>query len=115
MEEIYKFSELGDFFDEPVKVYSSGMRGRLGFSILIHLLPDIIFIDEALSTGDKYFRKKCTERLNSLSDEGKTLVIVSHAAPILRDLCTRAIWLENGKVKKDGEIKRVLKAYESSK
>lgn len=115
IQEIVEFSELGDFIDQPVKVYSSGMRGRLGFSILIHLLPDIIFIDEALSTGDKKFQQKCTKRLNEWSQGGKTLVIVSHAAPLLREICTRAIWLDHGKVKLDGEVNQVLSAYDNAK
>jgi len=115
MQEIVEFSELGDFIDQPVKVYSSGMRGRLGFSILIHLLPDIIFIDEALSTGDRKFQKKCTARLNEWSKAGKTLVIVSHAAPLLRAICSRAIWLERGEIKMDGEANQVLDAYEGAK
>ncbi len=115
MDDIIEFSELGDFIDQPVKVYSSGMRGRLGFSILIHLLPDIIFIDEALATGDKNFKKKCELRLKEMVEANKTLVIVSHATNTLEDLCNRLIWLDQGKLIMDGEMSEVLAAYENDK
>ena len=115
IDEIIEFSELGDFIDQPVKVYSSGMRGRLGFSILIHLLPDIIFIDEALATGDRKFQEKCQAKLGELLSDGKTLVMVSHAAGILKATCTRAIWLDGGKLVMDGEDNDVVAAYEDDR
>lgn len=112
---IIDFSELGDFIDQPVKVYSSGMRSRLGFSILIHLLPDIIFIDEALATGDQKFREKCQERLDELLTQNKTLVIVSHSLGSIKSMCSRAIWLEKGQIKMDGDVTEVTAAYENDK
>lgn len=112
---IVEFSELGDFIDQPVKVYSSGMRGRLGFSILIHLLPDIVFIDEALATGDRKFRDKCQIKLGELLEQNKTLVMVSHAAEIIKASCTRAIWLDKGKIVMDGEVGEVIDAYQDEK
>jgi ABC-type polysaccharide/polyol phosphate transport system ATPase subunit len=115
MNSIIEFSELGDFIDQPVKIYSSGMRGRLGFSVLIHLLPDIIFIDEALSTGDRKFREKCQDKLNELMKEDKTLVLVSHAADIVKSTCTRAIWLDKGKLVMDGDVQEVVDAYQDDK
>lgn len=113
IDEIIEFSELGDFIDQPVKVYSSGMRGRLGFSILIHLLPDIIFIDEALATGDHRFRIKCIDRLHEWTSQNKTLLIVSHASNLLKEICTRAIWLDKGKIVMDGDAAEVIEAYEN--
>jgi ABC-type polysaccharide/polyol phosphate transport system ATPase subunit len=112
---IIEFSQLGHFIDQPVKVYSSGMRGRLGFSIIIHLLPNIIFIDEALATGDQNFRKKSQERLEDLvNSQSKTLVIVSHSSNILRELCSRLIWLEKGEIIMDGETEEVISSYENT-
>ncbi len=115
IDSIIEFSELREFIDQPVKVYSSGMRGRLGFSILIHLLPDIIFIDEALATGDRNFRLKCQKRLDELVVENKTLVLVSHVSEIIKKMCARAIWLDQGKLIMDGEANLVIEAYENDK
>jgi ABC-type polysaccharide/polyol phosphate transport system ATPase subunit len=111
IDEIIEFSGLGSFIDEPVRTYSSGMRSRLGFSIIIHTLPDIIFIDEALSPGDEAFREKCNKALLDLRDEKKTIVIVSHSLVTLRKLCTRAIWLDGGKIRLDGNAKNVIQEY----
>ncbi|MDH5647326.1 MAG: ATP-binding cassette domain-containing protein, partial [Candidatus Heimdallarchaeota archaeon] len=92
--EIIKFSELGNFIDEPVKHYSSGMRGRLGFSLVFHTFPDIVFIDEALATGDIKFKNKCVEKILALIKEDKTFVIISHSIDLLKKICTRLIWME---------------------
>lgn len=115
IDQIVEFSELGDFIDQPVKVYSSGMRGRLGFSILIHLLPDIIFIDEALAAGDKNFQMKCQMKLNELVEQNKTLIIVSHSLSNISDMCTRVIWMDHGEIIMDGPTKQVLNAYKRNK
>lgn len=115
IDDIIEFSELGEFIDQPVKVYSSGMRGRLGFSILIHLLPDIIFIDEALATGDNKFKQKCIARLNEMVEEERTLVIVSHSNATLQKMCSRLIWLDHGEILMDGDIDEILEAYENDK
>lgn len=115
VENIIDFSELAEFIDQPVKIYSSGMRSRLGFSILIHLLPDIIFIDEALATGDHKFRKKCQDRLDEIVSQDKTLVIVSHSMNSIKNMCTRVIWLDKGKIIMDGAVDEVTEAYESDK
>lgn len=113
IDEIIKFARLEEFIDEPVKNYSSGMRGRLGFSIVTHTIPDILFIDEALSTGDTAFKQKCGETLLQLRNNNKTLVMVSHELDILKSLCTRLIWLEKGKIKMDGPTNMVLTAYQA--
>lgn len=111
IDEIITFSELERFIDEPVKNYSSGMRGRLGFSIVTFLIPEIIFIDEALSTGDTNFVEKCRIRLQNHREEDKTLVIVSHAITTLKDFCDRIIWLEKGKIRLIGDVETGLAAY----
>lgn len=109
--DIIDFAGIGDFIDEPVKNYSSGMRGRLGFSLITHTTPDILFIDEALSTGDAAFKQKCDNTLQRFRQENKTLMIVSHTAETLQTLCTRIIWLEKGKIIMDGPVEEVLAAY----
>lgn len=112
MDEIIEFSELGEYIDQPVKTYSSGMRGRLGFSIAIHNLPDVVFIDEALSTGDQRFKKKCSLKFNEwMSNGDRTLVLVSHAEGPIRDICNRAIWLDNGKIRMMGDVDEVFSSY----
>lgn len=111
IDSIIDYSGLGNFIDEPVKSYSSGMRSRLGFSIIINTLPDIIFIDEALSPGDEAFREKCNKTLLQLRKEKKTIVIVSHSLVTLRKLCTRAIWLDNGMIRLDGDAQKVIHEY----
>ncbi|MCC6803422.1 MAG: ABC transporter ATP-binding protein [Anaerolineae bacterium] len=111
---IVEFAELGEFIDVPVKVYSSGMVARLGFSIAIHLLPDIIFLDEVLAVGDADFAAKCRDRIWGLRDENRTIVLVSHSAASVRELCTRALWLDRGQLMMDGTTDEVLEAYETS-
>jgi ABC-type polysaccharide/polyol phosphate transport system ATPase subunit len=110
--EIISFANLEEFIDEPIKNYSSGMRGRLGFSLITHTTPDILFIDEALSAGDTAFKKKCNDTLLRFKQEKKTLVIVSHGLGILQELCTRIIWLDKGTVKMDGPVDEVLLKYQ---
>ena len=113
-QQIIDFADIGEFIDAPVKVYSSGMVARLGFSIAIHLLPDIIFLDEVLSVGDANFAAKCQERIYSLRDEKRTIVLVSHSPSSVRDLCTRAIWMNHGQLMLDSNVDDVLSAYTQS-
>ena len=113
IDDIIKFSELKRFIDEPVKTYSSGMRGRLGFSMVTAGLPEIMFIDEALGAGDARFKNKCNIRLKEmLSTDNRTIVIVSHSMGAIRRLCSRLIWLEKGVIRMDGGVDEVAKAYE---
>ena len=114
IEEIIAFSELGEFIDAPVKRYSSGMVTRLGFSIAVHIFPDIIFIDEILAVGDAAFQQKCMERIMAMKTEGRTLMFVSHAAETVRGLCERAIWLHHGVVQMDGPTGDVLDHYDAA-
>ena len=111
IDDIIEFSELGDFIEQPVKRYSSGMRARLGFSIVIHTLPDIVFIDEALAAGDIRFREKCAERFQGLRETGITLLFASHSIPQVRQLCERVIWLDKGLMVMDGPTGEVVRAY----
>jgi len=113
IDSIIEFSGLADFIDDPVKTYSSGMRSRLGFSIIVNTLPDIIFIDEALSPGDEAFREKCNRTLLQLKEEGKTIVLVSHSLATLRHLCTRVVWLNMGKVVMDGPALKIINRYKT--
>lgn len=109
--DVIDFAELGDFIDEPVKTYSSGMRARLGFSVAIHILPDVVFIDEALAVGDAGFQEKCWNRINQLRQENRTFIIVSHGGDI-RKMCNRVIWIDKGQVQMDDDTETVLSAYQ---
>ncbi len=112
MEEIENFTELGDFFDEPVKTYSSGMRSRLGFAVSTIVNPDILILDEVMSTGDAAFRKKASERMAEMRERTKTVLIVSHSQDQLRELCSRIVWFEKGQLIMDGQVDEILPAYD---
>lgn len=109
--DIVDFSELGEFIDVPVKNYSTGMYARLGFSIAVHLDPDILLIDEVLAVGDEHFQKKCLERMMEFRRRGKTIVFVSHSAEAIKKICDRACLLSQGMIKAFGEVASVLEAY----
>ncbi len=111
VEDIIEFAEIRPFIDTAVKHYSSGMSARLGFSIAIHVLPEIIFLDEVLAVGDAAFQQKCITRMLALRDEGRTILFVSHDAVAVQMLCRRAIWLHKGRVRMDGEADLVLEEY----
>ena len=111
MDEIEEFAELGDFFDEPVRTYSSGMRSRLGFAVSTVVNPDIIILDEVMSTGDAAFRKKANKRMEEMRERTKTVIIVSHNPDQLREICSRVVWLEQGQLMMDGEVDEVLSVY----
>ncbi len=111
---ILEFAELGDFINTPIKYYSSGMVARLAFAIAFCVKPDILLLDEVLAVGDEAFRKKCVRRLQEFSSCGGTMVIASHAAGMLKNLCSRGIWLDKGEIHMEGGIKDVLDAYQDS-
>ena len=111
---IVDFSGIGEFIDEPLRTYSSGMMLRLAFSIAVNVNPDILIIDEVIAVGDQTFQNKCYERIRELRHSNKTFVCVSHSRDILQDLCERAIWLDRGELVMDGRISEVLDAYGGS-
>ncbi len=111
MEDIIAFSELGEFIDNPVRTYSSGMYMRLAFSVAINVNADILLIDEILAVGDQHFQDKCFKKLHELKDSDKTIVIVSHNLRSVRQLCKRAIWIKDGVIKIDGEANKVIDQY----
>jgi ABC-type polysaccharide/polyol phosphate transport system ATPase subunit len=108
---IVDFSGIGEFIEEPLRTYSSGMILRLAFAVAVRVNPDILFIDEMLSVGDQTFQAKCVEEIKRLKHAGKTLICVSHDMQVIRDLCELAIWLEHGKIKMFGPIETILEAY----
>jgi lipopolysaccharide transport system ATP-binding protein len=110
--DIIAWSELGDFIEQPVKCYSSGMAMRLGFSIATQVDPDILIIDEALSVGDGYFQKKCMDRLLRFVAEGGTLLFCSHAMYYASAFCQTALWLRHGRIEALGPVSGVVHAYE---
>jgi ABC-type polysaccharide/polyol phosphate transport system ATPase subunit len=111
-EEIVAFAELEEFMDMPMRTYSSGMYGRLAFSVAVHMHPDILLIDEALSTGDARFRRKSFERMRALCEqEDTTVVLVSHALGSIRELCDEVIWMHKGVLRASGEPDEVVTAY----
>lgn len=111
LEKIIEFSELGLAIDTPIRTYSSGMYMRLAFSVAINVDADILLIDEILAVGDQKFQEKCMNKMLELKKEGKTMIFVSHSPGAVEFLCDRTIWLKNGKIKIDGETKKVLKEY----
>ena len=113
MPDIISFSELGDYIEEPVKTYSTGMAMRLGFSIATQVEPDILIIDEALSVGDGYFQKKCMDRLLRFVESGGTLLFCSHAMYYVSAFCQRALWMRHGRVEALGPVLDVIRDYES--
>jgi ABC-type polysaccharide/polyol phosphate transport system ATPase subunit len=111
-EVIVAFSGIGDFLDVPVKYYSSGMLARLAFSVAINVQPDILLIDEVLAVGDQDFQAQCLDWLQRFRANGGTMVVVSHDLDQVRQLCSRAIWMEGGRIRMADEVTTVLNAYQ---
>ena len=110
-DEIAAFAELGDFMDMPMRTYSSGMYGRLAFSVAVMMEPDILLIDEALSVGDARFRKKSFRKMRELCGENRTILLVSHALGSIKELCDQAIWMHKGELRMWDEPDAVVDAY----
>ncbi len=110
-DEMVEFAELGDFIDTPVKRYSSGMYTRLAFSVAAHLDPEILIVDEVLAVGDARFQRRCLGRMREVASGGRTVLFVSHNMQAVKDLCSRAILLEKGRVKEEGAVDKVIAAY----
>lgn len=109
--EIERFAEIGEYFDQSVNIYSSGMQMRLAFSVITAFRPDLLIVDEALSVGDTYFQHKSFSRIRNFQEEGTALLIVSHDAAVIQNLCNRAILLDRGKVVKNGNPSEVMDYY----
>lgn len=112
MDDIIEFAELGDFIDRPVRTYSSGMHSKLAFAITAMLETDIMLVDEVLSVGDERFRKKSLDKMKELiTDENRTVIIVSHSIETLNELCDTVMWMHDGEIKEIGEPVEVLDHY----
>jgi lipopolysaccharide transport system ATP-binding protein len=112
-DDIIDFSEMGRFIDVPVKHYSSGMHMRLGFSIAIHLRPDVLLVDEVLAVGDKSFQLRCLDRIHEMRRQGVSIVLVTHDMDSVREMCDRGLWLDDGLIKAEGPVEHVLDEYMS--
>ena len=108
---IVEFSELGEFIDMPVKHYSSGMYMRLGFSVAIHVDPDILIVDEILAVGDQAFQTKCIDRIHEMHRAGVSIILISHNLNVVRRMCSNLIWLENGHMRASGPTEEVANQY----
>ena len=113
-DDIVEFAGVGAFIDEPVKNYSSGMYVRLGFSVAINVDPDVLLIDEVLAVGDEAFQRKCNEKFADLRNQGKTIVLVSHAMGSVQNLCHRVAWFSHGQLMQVGRPREVIEAYVES-
>lgn len=110
-EEIVDFSGLEEFMDTPIKNFSSGMLARLAFSVMTFGTPDILIVDEVLSVGDFTFQEKCKRRIREMQEKGTAILLVSHNMEQVREVCSRAVWLEKGQVKMDGPCEEVTREY----
>jgi len=111
LDKIIEYSELEDWINEPIKTYSTGMRSRLGFAIAMEMSPDVLLVDEVLGVGDEAFRKKSSKTMKEKMLSGQTVVFASHVAPVIRDVCTRLAWLDDGRIRMQGDVNDVLTAY----
>jgi ABC-type polysaccharide/polyol phosphate transport system ATPase subunit len=110
-DEIVEFAELEDFIDAPVKTYSSGMYMRLGFAVAIHVDPDVLLVDEVLAVGDEGFTHKCLDKFGEFKRRGKTILLVTHSLGLVERFCDEALWMDGGRMKVQGDPKRVVGAY----
>ncbi|MEE9303039.1 MAG: ABC transporter ATP-binding protein [Thiotrichaceae bacterium] len=115
IEDVEQFSELGEYLDMPIRIYSSGMRARLGFGIATGVDPDILLIDEVFGTGDQYFKAKARTRMQQFLSQAGTTLMASHSIELLREFCSSALWLDKGRVKMMGPINEVQKSYAQSR
>jgi lipopolysaccharide transport system ATP-binding protein len=112
MDEIIEFAELEEFIDEPIQTYSTGMKARLGFSTAFHVDPEVFLLDEVLGVGDAAFVEKSKAAMNAKIRSDKTVVLVSHNTAVVRSLCNRLVWINQGKVRAEGDTNRVLAMYD---
>lgn len=112
VDEIVSFADIGIHIDQPFRTYSSGMKARLGFAVTINIKPDILIVDEVLSVGDDIFKLKCIEKMNEFRSQGKTILFVSHGLSTVKAFCTKAIWINKGKLMAKGDLGEVVIQYE---
>ncbi|WP_211749578.1 ABC transporter ATP-binding protein [Paenibacillus sp. Marseille-Q4541] len=112
IESIIQFADIGDFIEQPVKLYSSGMFARLAFAVSINVDPDILIVDEALAVGDTRFQTKCIEKMKELKSKGTTILFVSHATEQVKRFCNKAIWIKDGVIEAEGEASEIVDIYE---
>jgi homopolymeric O-antigen transport system ATP-binding protein len=111
-DEIVTFAELENFIDTPIRNYSSGMQARLGFAVATAFQPEILIVDEVLSVGDERFQEKCTARIEAFQRGGATILLVSHQAKLVEELCDRAVWLDGGRAQAIGPAREVVQRYQ---
>ncbi|WP_213991141.1 ABC transporter ATP-binding protein [Sodalis sp. dw_96] len=114
LDKIIEFSELGEFIDEPIRVYSSGMLAKLGFSVITQVDPDILIIDEVLAVGDISFQRKCINTINEFRKKGVTILFVSHNLSDIKQICDKVIWIESHKLKEIGDAETVIAHYQAA-
>jgi len=114
IDSIIDFAGVAEFIDEPLRTYSSGMTARLGFAVAIHLQSEILILDEVLAVGDQAFQNQCIDKIHAFRRQGKTLLFASHAPGFVEDICQRVLWLESGRLRRDGPAREVLAAYSQS-
>lgn len=115
-EQVVEFADIGDYIDQPMRTYSSGMKARVGFAISANIKPEILVVDEALSVGDKAFREKCDRKIREImQQEGVTILLVTHSAPAAAAVCQRGLVLRSGKLAFDGEIGDAIEYYEGKR
>lgn len=110
-DEIVDFAGISHFLDQPVRTYSAGMIARLGFSVVIHMQREVLVVDEVLSVGDAAFEKQCEDRIEAIGRSGTTLLLASHSLSTVMAICSRALWLEKGRVRMDGPADQVVGEY----
>ncbi|HHQ4314477.1 TPA: ABC transporter ATP-binding protein [Serratia fonticola] len=114
LDKIIEFSELGDFIDEPIRVYSSGMLAKLGFSVITQVDPDILIIDEVLAVGDISFQRKCLKTIDEFKKKGVTILFVSHNLADVEKVCDKVIWIEDHKMREMGDAQLVISHYKEA-
>lgn len=112
LQEIAQFADLGEWFEQPMRTYSSGMSTRLGLAVALQVRPDVLLLDEALNAGDALFQKKAAAAIKGQMESAQSVVLVSHSTKSIRSFCTRAIWLEDGQLKAEGSVEELLGEYD---